>query len=201
MYVYSYIHMYEHTYVHACVHTYVRTYLHTYVVRTHTHTHTHIPCHRYTTRRRSHCVFTTCVSLFTTQIHDTSAFSLRLYHGASLQLERCHVAHSMAGIVAMDHSRYTFSKKKKSIQCLYMVDLQDHRPFRIIWTALGCACERVSLARESVLFIGTQFSILYTWRERVSLSLGETSIDMYIYIYIYQLKKKSHARRYPCGEN
>ena len=58
MYVYSYIHMYEHTYVHACVHTYVRTYIHTSYVHTHTHTHTHpLP-----------------------QIHDTSAFALRLYH-------------------------------------------------------------------------------------------------------------------------
>ncbi len=121
-YVCTFIHTYICTYIHTYMHAYIRMYEHTYIHTSYVHTHTHTHTSPATDTR--HVGVRTAslprVSLFTTQIHDTSAFSLRLYHGASLQLERCHVAHSMAGIVAMDHSRYTFSKKKNSLYSAFI---------------------------------------------------------------------------------
>jgi len=51
-------------------------------------------------------------------VHDTSASSIRLYSRARLEAERCHVAHSMTGIVLQDHSSLALRMSRvESIWC------------------------------------------------------------------------------------
>lgn len=71
---------------------------------------------------QARCALDVCdasrVSLERCSVHDTSASSIRLYSRARLELERCHVAHSMTGIVVQDRSSLALRMSRvESIWC------------------------------------------------------------------------------------